>query len=569
MSTSPNPSALEPAKRNPPIVLAMASAVLLWAAFPPAEWSGLAWFALVPFLTLVRSRRSPRTLYLAAWAGGMVFWLLAIQWVRLSDESAWLGWIVMALALSVFWPVSLALTRLAVLRLGLPLMLAGPIVWIAGEYARAYYFTGFPWYYVAHTQSRFIPIIQIADLTGSLGVSLLIVLVNTWIVDLISLPLLKSTPDGLRVTLDQRLRLGVVVVLLGTSLLYGAFRLRAADFREGPRVALIQSNLVQGLKMSESHEKLLELYASYVEKAASAEPRPDLIVWPETAYPYGYVNINENLGSEELQSQLQYVHDGSISTSQWLEKRDSIITHLHTWTDHLRIAMLVGTLFYDHQPGSYDKYNSAVLFEPGVASVQSFHKYHLVPFGEYVPLLQALPWLTILTPYPEGYVPSLSFGKEPTVLRLGRYRIATAICFEDTVPQVVRRFFGSVRNGEQPDLVVNLSNDGWFHGSSEHEMHLAASVFRAIEHRVPLARSANTGISAIVDGNGRVRQSLGTLKEGIVTGAIPLDDRTGLYSIVGDWLGLSCLAVTIGLWPLARFGTRLRRANPTALATPA
>ena len=99
--------------------------------------------------------------------------------------------------------------------------------------------------------------------------------------------------------------------------------------------------------------------------------------------------------------------------------------------------------------------------------------------------------------------------------------------------------------------MLNLSNDGWFHGSSEHDMHLAISVFRAVENRVPLARAVNTGISALIDGNGRVLDALPKLTEGVLTGTVPLDDRTSLYSAWGDWLGLFCLAVSIGLLPLA------------------
>ena len=103
----------------------------------------------------------------------------------------------------------------------------------------------------------------------------------------------------------------------------------------------------------------------------------------------------------------------------------------------------------------------------------------------------------------------------------------------------------------QPDILLNLSNDGWFHGSSEHDMHLAVSIFRAVENRVPLARAVNTGISALIDGNGRVLASLPKLKEGILARNIPLDDRVSLYSTWGDWVGILCLAATVALFPLA------------------
>jgi len=144
-------------------------------------------------------------------------------------------------------------------------------------------------------------------------------------------------------------------------------------------------------------------------------------------------------------------------------------------------------------------------------------------------------------------MPSLKFGDIPTWFHFGPYRLATAICFEDTVPHVVRRFFAEAPDAAQPDLIVNLSNDGWFHDTSEHEMHLAVSTFRCIENRVPMARAVNTGISAMIDGNGSIVRSVPQNKQEVLTVVAPLDDRTSLYSHWGDWLGQLTLAGTVGL----------------------
>ncbi len=160
--------------------------------------------------------------------------------------------------------------------------------------------------------------------------------------------------------------------------------------------------------------------------------------------------------------------------------------------------MLVGTGLYDHQPDALNKYNSAILFEPSLRTLSFYHKMHLVPFGEYVPFIETLPWLRMLAPYRGEKPPSLSFGKEPRSLVPWPYRLAVTICFEDTIPQVISRFFIPAGDGHQPDVLINLSNDGWFHDSSELDMHLAIAVFRAVEHRVPLA-----GPSIPDFGNGR------------------------------------------------------------------
>jgi apolipoprotein N-acyltransferase len=539
-----------------PLVSGLVSGVLLWFAFPPADWSWLAWIALVPLLQLVSSRASRRSVYLGAWAGGFVFWMLAIQWVRLTDESAWVAWVAMALALSAWWPGFLVLARLAVLRLRIPLMVAAPVLWVGLEYVRAYVLTGFPWYYLAHSQHNTLAMIQIADFAGALGLSVVIVVVNAGLLDLwgwfVERPRSPGFPRGLV------FRLAFSGVLLAATALYGTYRLGSAAFRPGPRLALIQSSLIQRYKMHGDKAQNLAVYQGLVERAAGAADRPDLIIWPETSYPYGFVTVDPGLARDVFAEQARQLLARS-TVSDWLSQMEALSKHLHSWTDQLKVPMLVGSLTYDFHRDGLGKYNSAILFEPGKPAIQVYHKLHLVPFGEYVPLIETLPWLTALTPYhgPDAVVPSLSFGKEPAWFTLGPYRLAAAICFEDTVPHVVRRFFDRGA-GSPPDVLLNLSNDGWFHGSSEHDMHLAVSVFRAVENRVPLARAVNTGISAIIDGNGRILAALPKLKEGVVARTVPLDDRVSIYSAWGDWVGCLCLVATVALFPLSGFGTARR-----------
>jgi apolipoprotein N-acyltransferase len=162
-----------------------------------------------------------------------------------------------------------------------------------------------------------------------------------------------------------------------------------------------------------------------------------------------------------------------------------------------------------------------------------------------VPLLATFPWLTRLTPYHGELTPSLTPGRTPAWFRIGDLKLATAICFESTIPHVVRRAFREVGDGHPPDVLLNLSNDGWFRGSAELDNSLAISVFRAVEHRVPLARAVNTGISALIDGNGRIVARLPKLANDVIVARVPLDDREGLYAVVGDWLPWCCLIATV------------------------
>ena len=559
-----------------PVVLGLASGVLLWFAFPPAGWSWLGWAALTPLFLLIPSRRHRGSLYLGAWLGGLAFWLLALSWILCIDPQAALGWGVMALVLSTLWPIFLGIARLAVLDLKLPVMMAAPIVWTAIEYVRAYMFTGFPWYYLAHTQYRQLPLIQIADFSGSLGLSLLMAASSGFLADLMTLPLMRKTPRGPRLTPAIGIRLGCLAAAIAATVGYGLFRLRTSHFEPGPRVALLQTNLMQRYRTGKTYDELIAIYNNLLHRAAESDPKPDFIVWPETAYPNGYVAVDPKLSADEFARQVHgYAPDDPDNTvDYWIARRNWSDSELFGWADKFNIPMMVGATTYDFRPGGLNRYNSAILVEPGrrAAKVQSYHKLHLVPFGEYVPLISTFPWLTALTPYRNGHVPSLNFGGGASWFDQDKYRYATAICFEDTVPQVTRRLFSEVGDGKSPDVLLNLSNDGWFttvdddgtiHGSSEQEMHLAISVFRSVEHRVPLARAANTGISAVIDGNGKIVASLPAAKEGVLVETVPLDPRKGFYTYWGDWVGQGCLAITIGLVPLARYRRRKQRRPET------
>jgi apolipoprotein N-acyltransferase len=176
---------------------------------------------------------------------------------------------------------------------------------------------------------------------------------------------------------------------------------------------------------------------------------------------------------------------------------------------------------------------------------------HRVPFGEYVPLRDTIPWLKKLTPYPEDVDYNLAAGEVATRFRLpvrGRaYTFGVLICYEDSDAPLAREY---VRPGAGPpvDFLVNISNDGWFMKTAEHAEHLAVSRFRAVECRRALVRAVNMGVSAVVDSNGRVvrlpgdtwRSSKGV--EAVLTATVPVDTRMSLYAYAGDWLPWACWA---------------------------
>jgi apolipoprotein N-acyltransferase len=220
------------------------------------------------------------------------------------------------------------------------------------------------------------------------------------------------------------------------------------------------------------------------------------------------------------------------------------------------------------------KRNAALLMTPDSQPFAVAHEYdkaHLVPFGEYVPFKQSLPWLYGLlhgfTPYDYDY--SLTPGahdQKPFVLPYngGEARFQAPICYEDAMPYRVREMVRSDNpaRAKAVDFLVNISNDGWFNGSVELDQHLALCAFRAVENRVPIVRSVNTGISAIINPEGRIEEVVqkdGRRRYiiGEIVGRLTLDDRAAPYTRLGDMFAYGCLAAAISL-AAATIAARLR-----------
>lgn len=524
-------------ERFHPCALAIASAVLLACAFPPVDRGYLAWCALVPFFTMIASGRRARTLYLSAWAGGFVCGLLTLWWIHKTSIP---GMVLMALFMSCWWPIFLFGARATTRRLGVPALVVAPMLWLALEYSRSLIFSGFPWYYLAHSQYLYLPIIQVSDLAGAWGLSLVMAFANAcWAEALVRIASVANIWDP-RGTLA---RLALPLVMIASIAGYGYSRIGASRFAAGPTVALLQTDFPQelgnGPKMDVVFASIDRLFGLTLKTAK----RPDLIVWPETMYPVGIVKVDPGLSESEF-ARLALQVDPESTPRDWRDRGARGRADMEMLTKASNTPMVVGTATYDFLRNGVERYNSAILFRPGSPEFESYHKQALVPFGEYVPLIRAIPFLLALTPYRDGYIPSLSPGDGPRVFDIHGTKYAPVICFEDTLPSLVRGFF-TTSVETPPDVLVNLTNDGWFRGTSEHQVHLAISTFRAVECRVPIVRAVNTGISAVIDGNGRILASLPAASSSVLTYQVPLDPRTSLYIRGGDWLPIGCLVVSV------------------------
>jgi apolipoprotein N-acyltransferase len=539
---------------------AILSGLLQYAAYFPLDVGFLAWVALVPLLSLVRANARPRRIYFAAFVGGLFCYIPAIQWMRVAHPAMYAAWIFLAVYCSLCQTVALWFVR-KLDWVGVPLWLAAPVAWVSVDYFRAHAPTGFTWlewvglrhpvgfgwYMLGHTQHDWLPVIQIADLGGVYAVTFLIVLVNAAIWQTVQFnPAVRARlrlPDrGEKTSLRPNL---VAVGLLFAAFTYGVARLHHEPFAEGPTVALVQGNLPQDVKNLHGNEMKGRFY-SLADRAAQG--KPDLIVWAETSYLAPWVDLAPSVAESEPPP--------NVRRAMNLSRQDVKADMVEGWDrgrPGWRTPSLFGLSLVEWE-GEHRlwRYNSALLVDADGQAVGRYDKIHLVPWGEYVPLEQTFPFLKVFSPYEGDYSckPGERWTRFPLTVGDRTYHFACLICYEDGDETLPRTY---VRPGaEGVDFFVDISNDGWFDGTAEHDQHLAVGRFRAVETRRSVARAVNMGISAIIDPDGRVVALPGETwakskkVEAIVRGPVPIDTRTTLYARLGDWLPLVAWAVVFG-----------------------
>jgi apolipoprotein N-acyltransferase len=517
---------LERARRST-LAPAMLGSLILWAALPPLNMWPLGWIAPVPWLLLIRRQE------LGGWRpywslsiAGLTFWLLAIHWLRLPHPAASIGWLALSIYLGFYLPLFVWLSRYAVHRLGQSLVLVAPVVWTGLELTRAHMLSGFLMAALGHTQYRWTGLIQISDLGGGYAVSFLVMLVAACIA--------RAWPGGpSRPAVAWPAAVSAAALVL--VLLYGHWRTTGVATKAGPKVAIIQGAIAADWKADK--DKARAILSEYLrlsrEAIRAADGSVDLIVWPETMFPYQlFLCDPDDPPTPDLQARIRDANDAASETIAGLVRR-------------LRTPLLIGLVAREQSATHFDRFNAAVLANRAGQIAARYDKMHLVLFGEYVPLASLIPALDRLSPLG----PSLTPGATPVAMESDGVRFTPSICFETVLPHVIRRQVTRLaEQSEPPDVLVNLTNDGWFWGSSELEMHLACSVFRAVECRRPMLVAANCGISAWIDGDGRVRQRGPRQATDTIVADVRIDPRSSPYvRFVGDWPAGLCLVVCLAL----------------------
>jgi apolipoprotein N-acyltransferase len=566
-----------------PYLLAVLSAMLLTLAFPPMEISWLAYLAPVPFLIMSLRTRRPRTVFLAGWLGGLVFFALNMYWFWPITKA---GAVALIPYLGLYWAVfGWGLRKMREV-LPVPTTLLAPLLWVPLELFRAWLLTGLPWVYLGHSQYENITLIQIADTLGAYGVSFLVMMTAGLVTDLLTHPIFIFK-KGAAATSERRIsRILISMVALtaaawAATVGYGLWRLGQDTKRPGPVVASVQTCIPQEVKLEARNRQIQELELRLLSdqlnmtqdalaEAKQKNLKVDLIVWPETMVPGtqngDFLNADMAARVEDPEGAATLAYNQKRWQSYWMQILDAsraagvpILFGAHS-------VQFEGAIRFPG--GGYmikgPKRNAALLVTPDskpYTAAGEYDKAHLVPFGEYVPFKQSLPWLYGLlhgfTPYDYDY--SLTPGahdQKPFVLPYngGEVRFQAPICYEDAMPYRVREMVRSddPARAKAVDFLVNISNDGWFNGSVELDQHLALCVFRAVENRVPIVRSVNTGISAIIDPEGRIEEVVqkdGRRRyiAGEIVGRLTLDDRAAPYTRIGDAFALACLAAALAL----------------------
>ena len=512
----------QPAPALGGLILSGVSAVLLFASFTPLDWSPLAWLAIAPLCVLIQLERAPKRLWLTTWAGGLLFWLPTLQWLRLGHESMYVAWFALAFYLSAYWWAFVGLSRAAVHRCGLPMVVAVPLVWTGLEFCRAHLMTGFAWYQLGHSQYRWIELIQISDLLGAYGVSAVVAMSNAVLAGLVPQSWLSrlrliapiqlpselrhlspptvadetSAADSRGLFRRQLVSVAAGLLVMAAVLGYGYVRRGQAEFTAGPRVALIQGNFESSVKHDPA--EFGQMYRTHELLTGYAVPyKPDLIIWPETMFRWPLSDADPNLSENDLRRLAPM-----IPVEHW---RDSYVRKaLHEMSQKTGANLVIGLDRFSVNEQGLKHFNSAAFVTPDRGVADTYDKLHRVIFGEYVPLKESLPWLKAFSPLPDDF--GISAGASPAAFRCGSWQVAPIICFEDTVPHLVRDVVRGTSTEKRLDCLLNLTNDGWFHGSSELNQHLITAAFRAVECRTPLVRAVNTGISAVIDGDGVIRE---------------------------------------------------------------
>ena len=546
-----------------PWLAAIVSGLLYTACFPPFDQGWLCWFALTPLLAAIwfsgenSKRRWLRDLALGYVAGLTFFWSV-FSWLITVTVPGWFllqfymaiyfaiwGWFCGLLRPKIPAPTAPASKHAwpppkpnesssprspwlsSVRNLGLAFVVAA--AWVATEWLRGWVFSGWGWNGLGVALHDYWPIIQIAEFTGVAGISFVVAFANVIAVSSVYRFILETKGRQMRPHYDLTLTMATVVGIFAYGFQAGQIHQPAMKLRVG----LVQANVPREEKFSPVYaSKIFRQFARLSDMSLHSDPPPELLVWPESSMP------------------------GPV-----LEDEESY-NFVIGYAERANVDLLLGAIDEDAKHA----YNAALLVTERGHKTQLYRKVHLVPFGEFIP---GRNWVPLLARIIGDQVPAdFDAGTDYTVFSLTNkaVRAAPLICFEDTIGELARRFVLKGAN-----LLVNVTNDGWFLHSAGSQQHLDNAIFRCVEMRRPLVRAANTGVTCFVNESGRVTKTLADKHgnefiDGEITDdvMVPTNHTLTFYVRHGELFAQCCalvaLAALLSLLSLAFLRSRKREA---------
>jgi apolipoprotein N-acyltransferase len=486
------------------LALSTGTGVLLALAFPQPHWGLLAWVALVPLL-MVALEAKPAAAFGWGFVSGAVFFSITVSWLygffrsygemSVATAAGVLGLMVAILSL---YPAAYALAVRWMTRTGTGWALAvSPFFWVALELGRGHMpAIGFPWNLLGYAVSDRLGLVQLVTLTGIYGLSFVVAAYNALLLWAWRERGAKAIGTWAAVTAAL-----VLTITVGGRLV--------------PRPAGQHASYASNWEQQNAAE-FAAIDRLTIDAGRSA---PGLIIWPEAPAPFSFEDP-------------WFVAQATKIAQQ---SRSDFLAGVDEWTYPRGAAPQAA--------------NSAVMVDAAGRRIFRYDKIHLVPFGEYVPWRRWLWFARRLT----GGIGDFTPGSERTVGRMDGGTFAVFICYEAIFPNEVRQF--ADRGAE---LLVNISDDGWYGHSKALAQHLNMARVRAVENRRWLLRDTNTGLTAVIDPYGRIRGRLPPDTRAALTARYDFRSGRTLYTRWGDWWPK--LAILVSLLALAwNFARRDRK----------
>jgi apolipoprotein N-acyltransferase len=501
--------------------------VLLALSFPRYGHPAVAFIAIVPLLVALSGWNGRNAIVPGvSTRRGFILGLIA-GWIHFAGTVYWTGATVstfgglpvfvaalvaglLALYMAAYVATFGAITAILIRRFHVAGLWLAPCVWVTMEYLRGILIGGFPWIPLGNTMVSFLPIAQLASIAGVYGLSLFVAALNAGFT-------VASLSDGRR----RLIAGGSTIGLIALVAIWGGLRLSSNGLTSGPSitVGLIQGNIAQTDKWNPARagmilDRYLQLTQQAVQKGAQ------FIVWPESSTPFYF---EEDRAGDIIRNMVRQMGKPLLLGSDEVDAGDN--------------------------PRSY---NSAFMLDTAGATAAVYRKIHLVPFGEYVPFQKLLFFVGPLVEAVSAFSP----GTRVTMLPVEGHMVSTAICYEVTYPSLARE---AVRQGSE--MLTTITNDAWYGESSAAYQHFEMAIMRAIEQGRYLIRSANTGISGIVDPYGRVLIRTNLFETVAVVGEARFVQARTVYATIGDLAVFLSAAIVMLALAWAFVEGRRRNAN--------